>query len=115
MSRRYLDRVLAQSETHVFLVARLGEDIVGVAEAHPDGNGTSEIAVVVEDEWQRQGIGSRLLSALIVNQRSRGVTAFGATVLAEDAWVLRLLTRLGRISTKPASGMYDAILELPGR
>src|SRR5260370_18605901 len=45
---RYLDRALAQSETHVFLVARLGDDIVGGAEAHRDGNGTSGTAVVVQ-------------------------------------------------------------------
>jgi GNAT superfamily N-acetyltransferase len=112
---RYLDRALAQSETHVFLVARLGDDIVGVAEAHRDGNGTSEIAVVVEDAWQHRGVGTRLVSALITNQRSRGVAALSASVLPEDSWVLRRLGRLGSISTKPASGIYDAVLELPRR
>jgi GNAT superfamily N-acetyltransferase len=111
---RYLDRVLAGSDRRRVFLARVGAEVVGVAEAHGDGNGSAELAVLVEDAWQHRGVGSRLVAAVVADQRRRGVGALRATVLAEDRWVVQLLARLGPLSGRPATGIYEVELPLAG-
>jgi GNAT superfamily N-acetyltransferase len=54
------------------LVASVGADIVGVASLSVCEAGLAEVALLVEDGWQRQGIGSRLLSAAARLARGQG-------------------------------------------
>src|SRR5215471_4839094 len=108
---RYVDRLLEDSDRRRVLVARVGPDVVGVAEAHCDGSGTAELAVLVEDSWQHRGVGSRLVAALAAEGRRLGVDALRATVLGEDRWVVRLLGRLGPLSGRPATGIFE--VEVP--
>ena len=54
---------------------------------------TAEIAVVVEDAWQRLGLGTRLLHELLRAAEARGIRAFRADVLATNQRMLRLLRR----------------------
>ena len=103
----YLDRLLAAPAGHRILLARVGPDVVGVAEAHGDGDGSAELAVLVEDAWQHRGVGSRLVAALVAGERRRGVGALRATVLAEDRWVVDLLARVGPLSGRPTTGVYE--------
>jgi GNAT superfamily N-acetyltransferase len=111
---RYVDRLLEESERRQVLLARVGPDVVGVAEAHRDGRGTAELAVLVEDSWQQRGVGSRLVAALAADASRHGVDALRATVLGENRWVLRLLGRLGPISGQPATGIYEVEVPLTG-
>jgi GNAT superfamily N-acetyltransferase len=111
---RYLDRLLTDPDRHRVLLARVGSDVVGVAEAHGDGNGAAELAVLVEDAWQHRGVGSRLVAVLAAAERRRGVGALRATVLAEDRWIVGLLGRLGQLSSRPATGIYDVEVPLTG-
>jgi GNAT superfamily N-acetyltransferase len=111
---RYVDRLLEDSDRRQVLLARVGPDVVGVAEAHRDGGGTAELAVLVEDSWQHRGVGSRLVAALAAEERRHGVDALRATVLGEDRWVVRLLGRLGPLSGQPATGTYEVQVPLNG-
>ena len=75
--------------------------LVGVARyGTPPGADESEIAVVVEDGWQRRGLGTILLSALLDHGRSRGLSRFLAHVLADNQRMLRLIGRLGTLTER---------------
>ena len=48
----------------------------------------------MEDAWQRRGLGTILLSALLEHAESRGITRFLAYVLADNHRMMRLVERL---------------------
>lgn len=54
-----------------------------------------EFAVAVLDDWQRRGLGERLLSELIAVARKRGLRAMIGDVLASNAAMLGLVLKLG--------------------
>ena len=54
------------------LVATVGTDVVGFATVSSGGGGTAELALLVEDAWQRCGVGARLLSAAARLARGQG-------------------------------------------
>ena len=82
-----------------------GGELVGVARygalADP---GEAEIALVVQDAWQGQGLGTILLSALLDHAESRGITRFLAYVLADNHRMMRLIGRVGRVTERSISG-----------
>jgi len=72
-----------------------GEHIVGVARfarATADAD-RAEAAVVVRDDFQRQGLGTHLLALLVPLGRSMGVEQFYAWVMAENRHMLQLLQK----------------------
>ena len=57
--------------------------VVGVARYAANADGEScELAIVVADDWQRRGLGSRLLSLLVDTASARGLKRIGGDVLA---------------------------------
>ena len=54
----------------------------------------AEFAVVVDDAWQRQGLGIQLLGVLAEHASRAGLAALGGFVLADNWPMLRLLARL---------------------
>ena len=75
-----------------------GSELRALASYEPgEAPGTTEIAVVVEDGWQRRGLGSALVDALLAAAEARGLHRFTADVLADNRPMLRVLTRLGHI------------------
>jgi GNAT superfamily N-acetyltransferase len=71
--------------------------IVGVARyiALPDDPGVAEVAIAVDDEWQGQRVGRRLLSALVDRARGEGITRLLAYVGADNRPVLGWIARAG--------------------
>ena len=61
---------------------------------NPDGQSV-EFALVVADDSQRQGIGSRIMKALIHKAKSKGITFFEGEVLAVNQPMLRFVEKLG--------------------
>lgn len=61
---------------------------------NPDGE-SCEFALVVRDDYQHQGIGSRLLEALISHAQSRGLKVMMGEVLAENQGMLELVKHHG--------------------
>lgn len=93
----YLNGQLKASE--VVVIARAGALCVGLgALAAADGPGPWELGVLVEDAWQRHGVGSRLLEAMVAEARRRQVTEIRADVLREDAFIVGLLRRVGPVT-----------------
>jgi GNAT superfamily N-acetyltransferase len=67
------------------LVSLAGDKIIAVARYHrmPD-TVEAEIAIVVEDAWQRRGLGRILLERLSARAWRRGVRVFTGSMLAEN-------------------------------
>jgi len=61
---------------------------------NPDDE-SCEFAIVVSDEVQHQGIGTRLMKALMEAARDHGLTEIQGTVLARNAPMLDLMSELG--------------------
>jgi GNAT superfamily N-acetyltransferase len=82
-------------EMHDALVATTGREIVAVAryDGRP-GENDAEVSVIVDDEWQDRGLGTRLLHRLARVGARRGLVAFRATVLGENRRALPFLRRL---------------------
>lgn len=69
---------------------------VGVARysTNPDGE-TAEFALVVDDEWQSKGIGSKLMTCLMDAAQEKGLKLLVGEVLANNSKMIELVKRLG--------------------
>jgi RimJ/RimL family protein N-acetyltransferase len=67
--------------------------LIGVARYEPAELGVAEIAFVVEDRWQRKGLGTLLITELFRAAAENGIARFRAWVLAENRRMLDLLVR----------------------
>jgi RimJ/RimL family protein N-acetyltransferase len=72
------------------------ERIVGVGRYDWQGNGVAEVAFVVEDGYQRRGIGSRLQTTLLTSARARGdIHTLLARVVHGNSRMRKLLEATG--------------------
>ena len=102
---------------HVALVAVV--KVAGAAEIAAGGRyiverpGTAEIAFVVTDDYQGQGIGAALLRHLALLARNAGLKEFTAEVLPENIPMLKTFERSGlTMSTNRGSGAIHVALQL---
>ncbi|MEV0288741.1 MULTISPECIES: GNAT family N-acetyltransferase [unclassified Kribbella] len=106
-TRRYhvpMPKLTARTARHlsapaggISIVAAVGEAVVGMATAAPWeelGSTTMEVAVLVEDGWQGQGLGQQLLRRLVVEARELGADRVVCMVQPENHAMLRTLERL---------------------
>ena len=102
--------------SEVVLVATLGsgdqESIIGLGQYARTG-AAAEIAFVVEEDFQRLGIASRLLQRLARVARANGITQLAADVLPENMPMLQVLRRSGlRMRESLREGLVHATLFL---
>ena len=77
------------------VVAVLDGEILGVARYfRQPGEPEAELAVVVADDWQGQGLAIRMLRCLAGLARSAGITRFTASIQADNRPALALLRRM---------------------
>jgi acetyltransferase len=70
--------------------------------ANPDGR-TCEFALVIDDDWQHQGIAHKLMDVLMNVARAKGLEVIEGEVLKNNTRMLKLCTSLGfRIEPHPA-------------
>jgi GNAT superfamily N-acetyltransferase len=105
----YLRTLLASEQESV--LASWGNCCVGLASLGPGPRG-SELAVLVEDAWQRQGVGVAMLEALVDLARGRGFPRLHADVLFEDVFILGVLARYGRLQVELEYGGYSVAIDL---
>lgn len=73
--------------------------IIGVARYARDDDGAAhEFAVVVTDEWQGRGVGTKLLEALFEYARGHGVRRLYGQVLQDNLPMLSLARKVGFFS-----------------
>jgi GNAT superfamily N-acetyltransferase len=109
---RALLRRPADQET---LLAWRGSSCVGLATLYAEAAGRSDLGVLVEDAWQRGGIGSRLVSALIACAHTRRISTVHADVLGEDMFIVRALARIGPLTVSVDRGSYSVDVDLSPR
>jgi GNAT superfamily N-acetyltransferase len=103
---------LAGADGHDAYGAWSGDRCIGLASLALDRDGSVHIGVLVEDSWQRRGAGSALVATLVERARARRQPSLVADVLADDHFILRLLARIGPVTTTLAYGEYRARVEL---
>jgi GNAT superfamily N-acetyltransferase len=75
--------------------------------------GGDELGILVEDCWQRRGVGTALVDRLVASARARGIEQLVANVLGEDRFVLKVLRRIGHIEATLEWGVYTVLVSLP--
>jgi GNAT superfamily N-acetyltransferase len=105
----YLGTLLASEQKSV--LAWWGNCCVGLASLGRGMRG-QELAVMVEDAWQRQGVGVAMLEALVDLARGSGFGLLHADVLFEDVFILGVLARYGRLQTELEYGDYSVAIHL---
>ncbi len=93
------------------------EQVIAVAELARDASSpaVAEIALVVADAYQREGIGSALCAYLVAAARRQGLAALRAMALAENAAVRRMVARSGAPYTaETRQGMTTIQIDLRG-
>lgn len=85
------------------------EEIVGVGQYGIDESShTAEVAFVVRDDYQKQGVGTEMLNYLTVLARKQGLLGFTAEVLVENRPMLHLFEKMGfTIDIRPAGRTYE--------
>jgi acetyltransferase len=73
------------------------ERMIGEARYAPsgEGDGSSEFAIAVADEWQHKGLGLALTEKLLRHARDSGIERIHGDVLQENTGMLRLARMLG--------------------
>jgi ribosomal protein S18 acetylase RimI-like enzyme len=98
LSERELQALARIDENGHALVGYLGGDPepAGIARLVRDGN-RAEIAFAVADVYQSRRIGSILARELAADARAAGITELVGTVCGENARMVALLKRIGRL------------------
>jgi GNAT superfamily N-acetyltransferase len=118
LAASYLDAVTAGDPyAHDAFVAETGGRIVALASAAPNGERHAiEVGILVEDRWQRRGVGSDLLGALLDAAAARGLRYVRFEVLYENGWLAELLARtLGKVSVEHDGGEISLLCRIPCR
>ena len=114
---RYLTEV--DGVNHIALVAVLADDpgqLVAVARCVrlPDRPATAEMAIVVGDPWQGQGLGRELAQRLADAARAAGIRRFAATMLGDNEAARRLMRTFSRRleEGRVSGGLREVLVEL---
>ncbi|NLT35704.1 MAG: GNAT family N-acetyltransferase [Gaiellales bacterium] len=105
-------------DNHVALAVTVqsaeAERMIGLGQWHRDAeSGWAEIGLLVRDEWQRRGVGARLLGYMIRLARERGIKGFTAEVSGNNRPVLYLFHQCGYpVRTRLDEGAYQVEIEL---
>jgi GNAT superfamily N-acetyltransferase len=78
--------------------------IVALASCRTVGEGVAELGLLIEDAWQGRGLGTRLLRDLVTHASGVGLRVLEAQLLAEQAWIARLLEPYGTCRLRSAGG-----------
>jgi GNAT superfamily N-acetyltransferase len=113
---RYLTEVdFVDHYALVAVLARSPEVIVGVGRWVRDAHDpvAAEVAVVVADDLQGRGVGTRLGEALAEAARERGVVRFTATILPSNHAAHRLMARISsRLQQTREHGVDEVVAPL---
>jgi GNAT superfamily N-acetyltransferase len=113
--RRYLDEALAGLPVHFALVACTDAGrVVALASCRAEAVGVAELGILVEDAYQRRGIGAVLLREIAGYAGRTGLTTLKAQVLGEQSWIARLLGAYGSCESAIARGVLEVSVRVTG-
>ena len=111
----YFRALLRAGRGQQTLLAWHGPTCVGVATLGVDATGTAALAVLVEDAWQRRGIGTQLTATLLEGVRATGVSTVHADVLGDDRFILEALRRIAPLTVSISRGIWSIDVALGGQ
>jgi RimJ/RimL family protein N-acetyltransferase len=92
------------------------DSLIGIAfyTALDDQPDTAEIAIVIEDAWQKHGLGRLMLERLTTYAVYHGIRVFTAAVNWENSHILRFIERSGLPAIQLLNqGVYEISVMLP--
>lgn len=104
-------------DREVALVALTGAEPdvrqIGVARCvAQDDRRSAEFAIVVADDWQTRGVGSRLMCELMRAARAAGFSSIWGDVLASNHRMLALMSKLGfEIAAVPEDALLRRVVK----
>lgn len=116
ISHARLERVCASNhDNEIALVALLHNEIRGVVRmCRFPGTSEAEMAIVIEDSWQRLGLGKALLRAHIDMARHEGVTRIIAEMAQDNVSMQRLAVSMGFVLERRLDDpIVTAVYEVP--
>lgn len=93
-------------------MAEGSERIVGMADVALAETGVAELAVVVDDGLQGQGVGKLLTEVIASLAMHQGATHLRAQLLEHNAPMLALMERLGRTVRTVSDGTIEVVTRL---
>lgn len=111
-ARRELRRISRPGADHRSVVAVAAGGIRGTATVVRLGPDAAELAFLVEDDWQRAGVGRALADALVEEARRMGVTELVAVVQPEN-WRARAFFRAVAPGARAAFEGGDVVVRIP--
>ena len=106
-------------DTEMALICVVGtpgqEQVIAVGRYMTDAaKDTAEVAFTVDDDWQRQGLGTYLFNRLLEIAKQSGIRKFGAHVLVENVGMLKIFHRSGLdIETNKEGDVVRVDMTLP--
>ncbi|MFS1298766.1 N-acetyltransferase family protein [Streptosporangium longisporum] len=111
----FVGALLAVDGRRDALLALHGDLLVGHAMSYRGQETDIEIAVVVSDEWQGMGLGSRLVRTLMRRAAARGATTVGMDVLGDNRTVLAMIRGIWPDATmRVSSGTVEVTARVQG-
>lgn len=93
-----------------------GIELIGVGRYEPtDQEDTAEVAFVVQDDWQRKGLGTILFREILSAAQVRGIRRFCAWTLADNSRMLDLVRRFGDVQARTLDNGVVEVLFTPRR
>jgi len=111
--RRWLHRLLVPPRG-TSVLAVFGREVIGLAQLIPSATGGAEISLLVEDDWQRQGIGTALLSRVATLAEAQGIAELRADCLPGDDVLPRTAARAGLRTERSLEEGTQLRMFLPG-
>jgi RimJ/RimL family protein N-acetyltransferase len=108
----YLEEVLADRDKHHAFLVRCNGETIGLAELHLAEQRSGALALIIEDPYQQQGVGTAALQLLLCRARELGLRVLTADLLFENAVVLGALRRVGPCSMSWEDDVFYVELDL---
>jgi acetyltransferase len=87
-----------------------GREVVGMGSFGAVDDSSAEVALVVSDQWQQQGVGTELASRVLEAAEARGYDRFIVHVASDNVAMRRLLRNVGDVvSAKVSRGVSELV------
>jgi RimJ/RimL family protein N-acetyltransferase len=111
-----LERLEHADRVHNFALGAFDDDgrlVAGAQFDRSDDEPRAEVAIEVATDWQRCGLGTRMLERLADVARGLGISQFTASYFADNVAVRRLLHTTGRVAASSIEhGCGFAVLDI---
>jgi GNAT superfamily N-acetyltransferase len=103
----YLTDALTGQPDHLALVAATPTAIVALASCRATARGTADLAVLVEDAWQRQRVGTSMMNRLLDHADRHGLRTLNAAMRADQDWIMWALRAFGACTARVNMGVLE--------